>query len=73
MKTMFNRLKAETPNFFKKVRAIGVVATTIGTGIMGMQESMPPYAVSIAPHLLFCGIAIAGVAQFTAKNPENLQ
>jgi hypothetical protein len=65
---IFERAKAKTPKFFKKVRNIGLVLTAIGTGIIGAPVAIPVAIASIGGYLILGGSVAAGIAQLTKED-----
>ena len=71
------RWKAETPDFFKKLRKVAVTLGTSTTAVWVANSSM---SLNLADPVLevckytiaFCA-AVGLTSQLTAKNPENLQ
>lgn len=64
---IIERLKSETPEFFKKVITFGVSLLGIGLGVMlapnGIKEHLPEWADKISSHL----IAVGFIASLVAK------
>lgn len=71
MKEILKRLSAETPTFFKRLRAFGLSLTGTGTALVaipGIPEKLSYYAGSA----IWVGAVIAAVSQLTCKSPDNL-
>lgn len=72
MKEFFKRLTLETPVFFKRLRAIGLSLSAVGTSLVAIPN-IPANLSSIAATAIWVGAAIAAVAQLTAQNPEEIK
>ena len=66
---IINRVKAPTPNFFKKVRNIGLIVAAISGTILTAPVALPAVLVKIAGYLAVAG-GIAGAISQTATNKE---
>lgn len=74
---IMKRWKAETPDFFKKVKKVAVTIGTSATAVWVANSSM---SLNLADPVLevckytiaFCA-AVGLTSQLTAKNPQNLQ
>ena len=61
------RYSKNTPPFFKKLRAAGLVLAAIGTSIVAAPIALPAIAVTIGGYLILGGTVITAVSQ-TAVN-----
>lgn len=77
---MFNELckrwKAETPDFFKRVKKVAITIGSSATAVWVANSSMnlelhEPVLTVCKYTIAFCA-AVGLTAQITAKNPENL-
>jgi hypothetical protein len=68
------RFKAETPFFFKKVMALGIILTTIASALMACQyyNFFPLMEQNIAGHMLAIGITMTTIAKLTVKDPKDV-
>lgn len=74
---IMKRWKAETPDFFKKVKKVAITLGTSATAVWVANSSM---SLNLADPVLevckytiaFCA-AVGLTSQLTAKNPQNLQ
>lgn len=71
MKTILQRLSLETPVFFKKLRALGLSVSSIGTALVSIP-GVPSKVNAIGAQLIWIGLTVAAVAQLTVKNPEQI-
>ena len=72
MKHIWNRLWAETPTFFKRLRAFGLSLAGAGTAIVSIPN-IPEKLSYYAGHAIWVGMVAAAVSQLTAKDPSQLQ
>lgn len=74
--TLRKRWKAEMPDFFKKTRnaaiSIGISAVAVWGVNAQMNLELDQTVLDVCKYTIAACAAIAGTAQFTAKNPENL-
>jgi len=70
---LFERLKAKTPKFWKKVQYIGASLATIGFGILAVPATsgiaLPFLVAQIANYAVIIGLTAGGVSQL-AVSPE---
>jgi hypothetical protein len=62
------RAKAPTPNFFKKLRNIGLALAAISTAIITAPITLPAAVVTIAGYAAVAGGVIGAVSQITTKS-----
>lgn len=62
------RATAPTPNFFKKLRNIGLALAAISAAIVTAPISLPAVVVTVAGYIAVAGSVIGGVSQFTTAN-----
>ena len=68
MKTIWHRLKAETPLFFKRMRTIALSVASASTGAAVFHSSLPDSFMAAIPASLISHFAVAGfVAAFIAQ------
>lgn len=70
MKTIANRMKRSTPDFFKKVRNTGLTIAAISASILAAPVALPVFLVKIAGYLTVAGGVMSGVSQAAVKNEE---
>lgn len=72
MKTLWQRLLSETPNFWKKVLKFGITLTAISTGLLLAPEGieLPDVVQHIAGHLATAGFVLTVVAKATTTDNE---
>ncbi len=68
--TITERLEAPTPKFFKKIRAIGITLTAIGTALLASGVVLHPTFNNIAGYLITAGSVIAAVCSTTVDYKE---
>lgn len=71
MKEILDRLTAETPKFFKRLRAFGLSLSAAGGAIVAIP-GVPENVKHIAGHFIWIGAVVAAVSQLAAQNPEEL-
>lgn len=63
--TVLERATAPTPDFFKKLRLLGLILTT-GTGVLvGGGQQLPKPIVDVAGYLAVAGSVLMAVSQVT--------
>lgn len=74
--TLKKRWKAESPDFFKKVKkaafSIGVSAAAVWGANTMFNLELDAQILEVCKYTIAVAAAVAGTSQFTAKNPENL-
>lgn len=70
MKKLIKRVKRTTPQFFQKVRNIGLAVTALSAAIMGAPVALPAVIIKIAGYLAVAGAAASGVSQTAVKNEK---
>lgn len=74
-KNIFERLLSNTPVFFKKLRMIGILLTTISATLLGVESQVPGFNLSpaletAAQYLSVIGIVIAAISQTAVTNDK---
>lgn len=72
MKEFFKRLNAETPLFFKRLRALALSISATGAAIIAIPN-IPEKLTSYAGTAIWVGAVIAAVSQLTCKDPDQLK
>lgn len=80
LKHIYERIMAETPSFFKKLRAFGISLTALGTSIIGIPALIPSNAAIKFPEIvtyyggqcIWIGAVIAAISQLTVKDTNDL-
>lgn len=72
MKHFFERLKSDTPLFFKRLRAFGISLTATAAAIV-VIPNIPPVLTHYATTAIWVGAVIAAVSQLTVKDPGQLK
>lgn len=69
MKTLIERFKSETPEFWQKVRHIGIALVTISTAIITLGErfAIGESIVTIASYVVAIGATLGISAQMTKQ------
>ena len=67
MKQIFKRVKSPTPNFFKKLRNVGLIAAATGTSILSAPVALPALVVKIAGYLIVAGGVTSAISQATVE------
>jgi len=76
MKQLLTRLTNESPNFFKKIQAIGITLGAVGVAILAIPASvivLPATLTTVAGYFIAIGSVAAAVAKTTVANPEVLK
>lgn len=64
------RFTSETPDFFKKVRTIGLTLAAVGGAIMASPVALPVALVSVAGYLVTAGAVVTAVSSAVVNGPE---
>lgn len=69
------RLKAETPDFFKKIRNgslfVSGLAIAVNTSLIAAQATVPTWFYRVYPYLIAIPAAIAFISQMTKKDKDD--
>jgi hypothetical protein len=63
--TIYERATAETPQFFKKLRTIGIVVGVVGGALATAPVSLPAGIIALSGYLITAGTIITTVSQIT--------
>lgn len=76
MKTIWKRLKLETPKFFKYLRNVSLTLTGMATAALSAVKlndlTIPAIITTICTYVIVAGAVIASTSQLTVKEPEKL-
>lgn len=61
---VLERAAAPTPRFFRILRTIGILLTTLAAGVLGM-EALPEGIAGVASHVATAGAILTAVSQVT--------
>ncbi len=67
MKQIFERITSPTPNFFKKIRNIGLALTAISAVVVASPVALPVIMVKVAGYLAVAGGIVGAVSQTAVK------
>lgn len=79
MNEFFQRLKLDSPAFFKKLGRIGIMLFAFGSGLMGAVAldvpgfEFPPLVNSILQYIAVAGAVLKFVASLTVQDPTQIQ
>ena len=62
---LMERLKAPTPDFFQKLRTIGIVVGVVGGALATAPVSLPAGIVALSGYLITAGTIITTISQIT--------
>lgn len=65
--SIFNRMNAPTPKFFRKLRNIGLMLAAAGGVIITSPVSLPAAIITIGGYLTVAGAVVSAVSQATVK------
>lgn len=76
MKEIIIRLKAKTPKFFKRIRTIGTVLTSVCTPIVAIPTTYTGAIISdtlvkICSYLIVTGVVMVAVASLAKEDSSN--
>ncbi len=64
------RIQQETPPFFKKIRALGLIVAAIGTSIVMAPVALPVLFTTIGGYLIVGGSVLTAISQATVEEGE---
>jgi len=67
MENLKNRWKAKTPDFWKKVQKVGIIAGIIGGALLTAPVSLPASIITGATYLVAIGTTTATLSQLTQE------
>lgn len=67
MENLKDRWKAKTPEFWKKVQRVGVIAGVLGAAILTAPVSLPASIITGAGYLVAVGGVTATLSQLTKE------
>ena len=67
MENLKDRWKAKTPDFWKKVQRVGVIAGVLGAAILTAPVSLPASIITGAGYLVAVGGVTATLSQLTKE------
>ncbi|MDE3237284.1 MAG: hypothetical protein KGO81_15165 [Bacteroidota bacterium] len=62
---MIQRAQSPTPQFFKKLRTIGLGLATLSTAVLTLPVVLPSVIVTVAGYTAVAGTVLGGVSQLT--------
>jgi hypothetical protein len=68
--TLLSRAKAPTPQFFKKLRSIGLVLVSISTVIITAPVSLPASLITAAGYICVAGGVMSAMSQLTTNDAK---
>ncbi len=70
LKTLRERLEADTPPFFKKLRLVGLILVAAGGTIVASPITLPAGIVAAAGYLIVAGSVASAVSQAAVEGEE---
>lgn len=67
---IIKRITSPTPQFFRKVRAIGLAVATVGSSLLAACSVLPPVLAQIGAYLVVAGSIAAAVSQSATGEDE---
>jgi ABC-type xylose transport system permease subunit len=67
---LMERLKAPTPDFFQKLRTIGIVVGVVGGALATAPVSLPAGIVALSGYLITAGTIITTISQITVDESK---
>ena len=64
------RVQSPTPNFFKKVRNIGLILAAVGGAIITAPVALPVIVVNVAGYLAVAGGIASAISQATTTKDD---
>ena len=69
---ILERVNAPTPDFFKKLRNIGLLLAAISAAIIASPVALPAALVSVAGYLAVAGTVVSAVSQITTNRETSI-
>lgn len=79
MNEFFQRLKLDSPSFFKKLGNIGLALTAFGAGLIGAVQldvpgfQFPDFVTKILQYITVAGAVLKFVASLTVQDPTQIK
>jgi len=67
------RVQSPTPNFFKKIRNIGLILAAVGGAIITAPVALPAVVVNIAGYLAVAGGIASAISQATTASDDTVK
>ncbi len=67
------RVQSPTPNFFKKIRNIGLILAAMGGAIITAPVALPAVVVNIAGYLAVAGGIASAISQATTASDDTVK
>lgn len=64
------RLKAPTPEFFKKVRTLGILVGIVGGTLAATPVALPVALISLSGYLITAGSIMTTIASFAVEDGD---
>ena len=64
------RVQSPTPNFFKKIRNIGLILAAVGGAIITAPVALPAVVVNVAGYLAVAGGIASAISQATTAQDD---
>lgn len=71
LKHIYERIMAETPSFFKKLRTFGISLSGLGTALVAIPN-VPEKIITYGSNFIWIGLVISAVSQLTVKDTNDL-
>lgn len=68
MQQLWQRAKAPTPFFFKRLRSIALAVSAVATALLTAPIGLPPLVVTAAGYLLTAGTVAGAISQLTVAD-----
>ncbi|SFT47961.1 hypothetical protein SAMN05216474_0792 [Lishizhenia tianjinensis] len=70
LREVVDRMKADTPPFFKKLRTVGLILAAVGTSVLASPIALPAVMSSVAGYLILGGSILTTVSQTVVEGKE---
>lgn len=70
LREVMDRMKADTPPFFKKLRTVGLILAAVGTSVLASPIALPAVMSSVAGYLILGGSILTTVSQTVVEGKE---
>jgi hypothetical protein len=65
MKKIIQRARSQPPPFFRKIRNVGLILTTVATALVTLPVSLPALIITISGYAAAAGATATAISQLT--------
>jgi|GEM_PF-333205 len=68
--SIWQRLNAPTPKFFRRIRNIGLVLGAVGAALLAQPVELPGFLSTLATYLVMAGTVASAISQAAVENAK---